>query len=166
MQGVDLKLAWFVLMLKNKLFIVRSLRSASCFGVPIAIWGILESLYVSLLRLTRSSSKSNSFILAVSKCFDCSGLLVITATCAMVVEPLMNCKAYVGLPWASKSFIAKHLPINLSGRCGQHHASCCNIATLQLTIKAWVLLDTSTGFFRAGHRVVMIQCKSGAYCIH
>ena len=59
-------------------------RSASSSGVPNSMVGMREvwSAYFSLRRLTRSISRPATFMRAVSRCLDWSGLLMITATCA------------------------------------------------------------------------------------
>ena len=60
---------------------VKSRRNASCSGVPNVIVGIRElCAYSSDLKFTKSIHSPRIFIRAVSRCFDWSGLDMMTAT--------------------------------------------------------------------------------------
>jgi len=53
--------------------IVKSLHSASYKGVPIFIYGSHDSsVYSSSHKLTKSTNFPNTFIVPVSRCFECS----------------------------------------------------------------------------------------------
>mmetsp|Transcript_29942 Transcript_29942/g.75341 ORF Transcript_29942/g.75341 Transcript_29942/m.75341 type:complete len:442 (+) Transcript_29942:517-1842(+) len=83
---------------------VRSLRSASSRAVPILMTGMRVSVYSSALRLTKSSSKPMTLAVAVSRCLDWSGLLLITP-----IEPIFSLRP-VASKWLRR-WSAKSLPI-------------------------------------------------------